>query len=65
MIFFYKILNGLAPKYLYDILPVSKNRHYSTRNQAKLEFSELVNFLPELKVLVTLSFPTALRNGTS
>ena len=31
MIFFYKILNGLAPKYLFDILPVSKNRHYSTR----------------------------------
>ena len=25
MIFFYKILNGLAPKYLFDILPVSKN----------------------------------------
>ena len=40
MIFFYKILNGLAPKYLYDILPVSKNRHYSTRNQAKLELSQ-------------------------
>ena len=39
MIFFYKILNGLAPKYFYDILPVSKNRHYSTRNQAKLELS--------------------------
>ena len=41
MIFLYKILNGLAPKYLYDILPVSKNRHYSTRNQAKLELSQL------------------------
>ena len=40
MIFCYKILNGLAPKYLYDILPVSKNRYYSTRNQAKLELSQ-------------------------
>ena len=38
-IFFYKILNGLAPKYLYDVLTVSKNPHYSTRNQAKLELS--------------------------
>ena len=60
MIFFYKILNGLAPKYLFDILPVSKNRHYSTRNQSNLELSQS---LAELKVLVTLSFPTALRNG--
>ena len=41
MIFFYKILNGLAPKCFYDILPVSKNRHYNTRNQAKLELSQL------------------------
>ena len=40
MIFFYKILNGLAPKYLFDILPVSKNRHYSFRNQSNLELSQ-------------------------
>ena len=40
MIFFYKILNGLAPKYLLDILPASKNRHYSTRNQSNLELSQ-------------------------
>ena len=40
MIFFYKILNGLAPKNLFDILPVSKNRHYSTRNQSNLELSQ-------------------------
>ena len=33
MVFVYKILNGLAPKYVFDILPVLKNRHYSTRNQ--------------------------------
>ena len=43
MIFFYKILNGLAPKYLFDILPVSKNRHFSFRNQSNLE---LVKFFP-------------------
>ena len=40
MIFFYKILNGLAPKYLFDISPVSKNRHYSTKNQSSLELSQ-------------------------
>ena len=40
MIFFYKILNGLAPKYLFDILPVSKNRQYSTKSQSNLELSQ-------------------------
>ena len=40
MIFFYKTLYGLAPKYLFHILPVSKNRHYSTRSQSKLELSQ-------------------------
>ena len=62
MIFFYKILNVLAPKYLSDILPVSKNRHYSIKNN---QIWNLANSLAELKVLVALSFPTALRNGTS
>ena len=38
MIFFYKILNGLAPEYLFDILPLSKNRQ-ETRNQSNLELS--------------------------
>ena len=40
MIFLYKILNGLAPKYLFEIFPVSKNRHYSTRKQSNLELSQ-------------------------
>ena len=40
MILFYKILNGLASKYLYDILPVSKNRRYIIRNQAKSKLSQ-------------------------
>ena len=37
MIIFYKILNGLVPKNLFDILSVLKNRHYSARNQSNLE----------------------------
>ena len=40
MIFFYKILNALAPKYISDIWPVSNNRHCSTINQLNLEFSQ-------------------------
>ena len=62
MIFFYIILNGLAPKYLFDILPVSKNRHYSTRNQSNLELSQ---FFSRTKSFSNSSFPTALRNGKS
>ena len=61
MIFFYKILNGLARKYLFDILPVSKNRHCSTRNQSNLELSQ---FFTKTKSFNN-SFPTALRNGPS
>ena len=41
MVFFYEILNGLAPKYLFDILPISKNQHYSTKNQSNLELSQI------------------------
>ena len=44
MIFFYKILNGLIPKYLFDILPVLKNRHCSARNQSNLELSRTKSF---------------------
>ena len=58
MIFFYKILNGLAPKYLYDILPVSKNRHYSTRNQAKLELSQ---FFTRTKSFSNSFFPYCIK----
>ena len=36
-----------------------------TTVQETKQIWNLVNFLPELKVLVTLSFPTALRNRTS
>ena len=60
MIFFYKILNGLAPKYLFNVLPVSRT---GTKLQEINQIWNLANSLSELKVLVTLSFPTALRNG--
>ena len=40
MIFFYKILNGLTPKYLFEILPVSNDSCYNTRAQSKLELTQ-------------------------
>ena len=36
-IFFYKILNGLTPKYLNNVIPVSNDRCYNTRAQSKSE----------------------------
>ena len=58
MIFFYKILNGLAPKYLFDILPVSKNRHYSFRNQLNLELSQ---FFSRTKSFSNSFFPYCIK----
>ena len=58
MIFFYKILNGLVPNYLFDILPVSKNRHYSTRNQSKLELSQ---FFTRTKSFSNSFFPYCIK----
>ena len=58
MILFYKILNGLAPKYLFDILPVSKNRQYSTRNQSNLELSQ---FLSRTKSSSNSFFPYCIK----
>ena len=40
-------------------------RRTGTTIQETNQSWNLANSLPELKVLVTLSFPTALRNGTS
>ena len=40
MIFFYKILNGLTPNYLHDIIPVSNDSCYNTRSQSKLELTQ-------------------------
>ena len=61
MIFFYKILNGLVRKYLIFCL----YQRTGTTVQETNQIWNLANSLAELKVLVTLSFPTALRNGTS
>ena len=58
MIFFNKMLNGLAPKYLFDILPVSKNRHYSTRNQSNLELSQ---FFSRIKSFSNSFFPYCIK----
>ena len=58
MMFFYKILNGLAPKYLFDILPVLKNRHYSTRNQSNLELSQ---FFSRTKSFSNSFFPYCIK----
>ena len=41
MIFFYKILNSLTPKYLLDIAPVWNDSYYNTRAQLKLELTQL------------------------
>ena len=60
MIFFYKILNGLAPKYLLDFLPVSKNRHYSTRNQSNLNL-ELSQFFSRTKSFSNFFFPYCIK----
>ena len=35
IILFYKILNVLTPKYLFDIIPVSNDSCYNTRAQSK------------------------------
>ena len=40
MIFFYKRLNGLTPKYLFHIIPVSNDSCYNTRVQSKLELTQ-------------------------
>ena len=58
MIFFYNILNGLAPKYLFDILPVSKKQHYSTRNESKLELSQ---FFTRTKSFSNSFFPYCIK----
>ena len=58
MIFFYKILNDLAPTYLFDFLPVLKNRHDSTRNQSNLELSQ---FFTRTKSFCNSFFPCCIK----
>ena len=40
MIFFYRIVNELAPKYLADILPTANNCSYCTRSQRNSEINQ-------------------------
>ena len=40
MIFFYRIVNELAPKYLTDILPTANNCSYCTRSQTNSEINQ-------------------------
>ena len=41
MVFFYKILKNLTPKYLVDIIPLKNNSRYSPRSQANSEINQL------------------------
>ena len=61
-IFFYEILNGLRPKYLFDIMHVSNDSCYNTRAQSK---SELNQFFTRTKSFSDIFFPSVLNNGTS
>ena len=62
MIFFYKILNGLTPKYLFDIIPLSNDNCYNTKTQLK---SELTLFYTSTKRFSNTFSPSVLKNGTS
>ena len=42
MKFFKNILNGLTPKYEFDIIPVSNGRCYNTKAQSKLELTHSI-----------------------
>ena len=58
MIFFYKILNGLTPKYLFDNIPVSNDSCYNTRAQSKLE---LTQFHTRTKSISNTFFPFCIK----
>ena len=58
MTFFYKILNNLTPKYLFDNITDVTIQELS---QSRI----LLNSISEQKVSVTLSFPSVLKNGRS
>ena len=40
MIFFYRIVHELAPKYLADIIPITNNSSYGTRAQTNSEINQ-------------------------
>ena len=58
MIVFYKILNGLTPKYLSDIILVSNDSWQNTRAQLKLE---LTQFYTRTKSLSNTFFPFCIK----
>ena len=49
VIFFYKIINGLTPKYVFDIIPVSNDSCYNTRAQSK---SKCIQFYTRTKTFI-------------
>ena len=58
MIFFYKRLNGLTPKYLFDIILVSNDSCFNTGAQLK---SELTQFYTRTKSLSNTFFPFCIK----
>ena len=58
MIYFYKILNGLTPKYIFNIIPVSNDSCYNTRLLLKLE---LTQFYTRTKSFSNTFFPFCIK----
>ena len=56
--FFYKILIGLTPKYLFDVIPVSSDSCYNTR---ALSNSELTQFYTRKKSFNNSFFPFCIK----
>ena len=55
------MINGLSPKYVFDITPVSNDSCYNTIAQSK---SEVTQFYSRTKSFSN-TFRSALKNGTS
>ena len=58
MIFIYKIVTGLTPKYLFDIIPVSNNSCYNIRAQSK---SGITQFYTRTKRFSNTFFPFSIK----
>lgn len=69
MIFFYKKVNDLAPKYLADIIPLTNNSRYSTRSQTNSEVNQFYtrteSFQNSFSPIPLLSFPCLKMFGSS
>ena len=71
MIIFNKILNGLTPKYLLDIIPALNNSCYNTRAHTNLELTQFYRKNNNKKTKKNNKtkqnktfLPTVLKNGT-